>query len=255
MRRICVIAVIGVAAGALSLVGLWTGPGAAQETAAAVSLPIHDPDDIAALCGGDPELGAPLFAASCAACHTLEEGGADGDGPNLYALYGGPPAQSEGFAYSEALREAAATGMIWERDTIRAYLKDPTGFLPGTTKVFQPEMVDEDYRTNLMTYVRVTTTPPPPAPEDVMVPEAVLAMAGDVPYGEFLASECATCHVNGQVSATGVPQIDHLAREEMIRALFQYRIGARDNQTMATVARSLGDEEIVSLAAYFEGLK
>ena len=146
---------------------------------------------------------------------------------------------------------AGAGGLVWDRDTLRPFLADPQSVVPGTTKPPMDGMDNEIYRTDLMTYVRLTTTPPPPAPEDVVIPDELLAMTGDAPYGEYLSSECASCHVSGQASATGVPRIDNLPREAMMLALLQYRIGARDNQTMGAVARSLGDEEIAALAAYF----
>lgn len=217
-------------------------------------LPVTDPDDILAVCGGDPSAGIANFEISCAGCHTLADGAAHLDGPNLYALYGRTAGAAEGFSYSDAMVAAGQGGVVWQRETLRAFLADPIGYVPGTTHPPMPEMVDETYRTDLMTHVRLTTTPPPPAAEDVVVPAEVLSMAGDIPYGEYLASECASCHVSGAASSTGVPQIDNISREDMILALFQYRIGARPNQTMGSVAARLGDEEIVSLAAYFESL-
>ncbi len=225
-----------------------------QATVPDLDLPINDPDDIVALCGGDPSAGEPNFAETCAACHTLGEGEAHGVGPNLYALYGRTAGGAEGYPYSAAMVTAGEDGLVWGRETLRPFLADPQSIVPGTTKRPMPGMDNEAYRTDLMTYVRLTTTPPPPAPEDVLIPDELLAMTGDIPYGEYLASECASCHVSGQASTTGVPQIDNLTREAMMLALLQYRIGARDNQTMGAVARGLGDEEIAALAAYFSQL-
>lgn len=229
------------------------GPAVAQEVADG-GLPITDPDDILAVCGGDPGAGAANFQISCAGCHTLNAGEPHLEGPNLFALYGRVAGIAEGYDYSAAMVEAGRNGVIWQRETLQEFLPDPAGYVPGTSHPPMPEMVDVTYRTDLMTHVRLTTTPPPPAPEDVVVPAEVLAMEGDVPYGEYLSGECASCHVAGQVSAAGVPQIDGLTREEMILALFQYRVGARPNQTMGSVAARLGDEEIVSLADYFASL-
>ncbi|MEO1640478.1 MAG: c-type cytochrome [Pseudomonadota bacterium] len=224
---------------------------AQTQTTALDDLPINDPDDILAVCGGDPNAGEPNFQASCAACHTLAEGEEHRGGPNLYALYGRTAGSATGFDYSVAMTTAGENGLVWGRDTLRAFLQDPSSVVPGTSKAAMPGMEDELYRTDLMTYVRLTTTPPPPALEDVTIPPELLAMQGDVPYGEFLASECASCHVSGAASATGVPRIDNLAREDMMLALLQYRTGARANQTMGSVAARLGDEEIAALAAYF----
>ncbi|MEJ6397119.1 c-type cytochrome [Yoonia sp. 208BN28-4] len=214
-------------------------------------LPISNPDDILAVCGGDPSAGITNFEQTCAACHTLADGEAHRAGPNLYGLYGRTAGSAEGFDYSQAMIAAGEAGLVWGRDTLQPFLANPQDVVAGTPHPFMLDMVDEIYRTDLMTHVRLTTTPPPPAPEDVTVPEVVLAMAGDVPYGEYLAAECASCHVTGGASAGGVPQIDTLTRETMMLRLYQYKVGALSNRTMGSVAASLGDEEIAALAAYF----
>lgn len=242
-----------VGAGVAGLMLVLGGDSAAQtDILPTLDLPISHPDDILAVCGGDPTAGEPHFEVSCAGCHTLTEGGEHRAGPNLYALYGRTAGTAPGFAYSEAMTLAGEGGLVWGRDTLRDFLQDPASVVPGTAKAPMPGMDDEIYRTDLMTYVRLTTTPPPPALEDVTIPPELLAMEGDVPYGEFLASECASCHVAGAVSTAGVPQIDTLSREAMMLALLQYRTGARANQTMGSVAARLGDEEIAALAAYFQ---
>ena len=242
--------VAGIGAGALALF-LGTGGVAQTDLRALDDLPISHPDDILAVCGGDPNAGEPLYEASCAGCHTLTEGAEHRAGPNLYALYGRAAGTAEGFDYSEAMVAAGDAGLIWGRDTLREFLQDPASVVPGTNKAPMPNMDDELYRTDLMTYVRLTTTPPPPAPDDVAIPPELLAMEGDIPYGEYLASECASCHVEGAVSTSGVPRIDNLGREDILLALLQYRVGARSNQTMISVAARLNDEEIAALAAYF----
>lgn len=236
--------------GAVAL-GLFVSQAAAQNVVQDPTLQISDPDDIVAVCGGDPDAGMPLFEASCAACHTLLEGEPHLEGPNLYALYGRTAGTAEGFDYSDAMIAAGETGLVWGRETLQPYFQDVQAIVPGTSHPQMPEMVDTTYRTDLMTYVRLTTTPPPPALEDVTVPPEVLALDGDIAYGEYLSAECAACHVPDGQSAGGVPQINGLSREDLMLALYQYRTGARDNSTMMSVAASLGDEEIASLAAYF----
>ena len=188
----------------------WAAQG--QETALDTGLPINDPDDILALCGGDPSAGIPNFEASCAACHTLNAGEPHLKGPNLYALYGRTAGTAEGFDYSDAMVAAGQGGLVWGRETLQPFFVDVEAIVPGTTHPQMPEMVDVTYRTDLMTHVRLTTTPPPPALDEVVVPAEVLAMEGDVAYGEYLASECASCHVAGGTSTADIPQIDGLDR-------------------------------------------
>jgi cytochrome c len=76
-------------------------------------------------------------------------------------------------------------------------------------------------------------------------------LAADAGYGEYLASECVTCH--GAHANASIPALQALAYEELIAALKAYREGTRTNPVMQSVARSLGDAEIEALAAYFSG--
>jgi cytochrome c len=76
-------------------------------------------------------------------------------------------------------------------------------------------------------------------------------LAADVVYGEYLASECVTCH--GANADASIPALHALRYEELIAALEAYRDGTRTNAVMQSVARSLGDAEIEALAAYFSG--
>jgi cytochrome c len=76
-------------------------------------------------------------------------------------------------------------------------------------------------------------------------------LAADAAYGEYLASECVTCH--GAPANASIPALQALPYDELIAALKAYREGTRTNAVMQSVARSLGDAEIEALAAYFSG--
>jgi cytochrome c len=78
--------------------------------------------------------------------------------------------------------------------------------------------------------------------------------ADTLAYGEYLASQCTSCH---QMSGAyeGIPPIVGLEAEALIEALLAFRSGARENPVMQTIARGLINEEIVALAAYFESLQ
>jgi cytochrome c len=77
------------------------------------------------------------------------------------------------------------------------------------------------------------------------------ALAADAAYGEYLASECVTCH--GANANASIPALQALRYEELVSALKAYRDGTRTNPVMQSVARSLGDAEIAALASYFSG--
>ena len=44
---------------------------------------------------------------------------------------------ADGFKYSNALKEANAGGMIWDEETLTAFLTDPKGYLKGTKMSFR----------------------------------------------------------------------------------------------------------------------
>ena len=69
----------------------------------------------------------------CAACHKLEEG-KNAVGPSLHGVFGKPAAMAPKFKYSKGMREAAEKGLVWTRENLMEYLKDPRKFLRKFTK-------------------------------------------------------------------------------------------------------------------------
>lgn len=79
----------------------------------------------------DPPPGQRVFNAQCRACHTLEQGGRNGVGPNLHGVAGRRAASVEGFRYSAAMREKGEGGLAWDAASLRAYLQNPRAVVPG----------------------------------------------------------------------------------------------------------------------------
>ncbi len=100
------------------------------------------------------ERGAKLFK-RCKACHTLEDGGRNKVGPNLWDIWGNKAASREGFAYSKAL---IAADITWNDETFDAYIKKPNAFVPGTRMSFVGIKKDQD-RADLLLYLKAETTP------------------------------------------------------------------------------------------------
>ncbi|SEI70732.1 cytochrome c [Sphingobium sp. AP50] len=85
------------------------------------------------LASADVAAGEKVFA-KCAACHTVNQGGANGIGPNLYATVGEAIGQGKGgFAFSEALK---SKGGEWSFEQLDHWLKSPREFAPGTKMTF-----------------------------------------------------------------------------------------------------------------------
>ncbi|MFK4793360.1 c-type cytochrome [Sphingobium sp. ZW T5_29] len=85
------------------------------------------------LASADVAAGEKVFA-KCAACHTVNQGGANGIGPNLFGTVGEPIGQGKGgFAFSDALK---SKGGNWTFDSLDHWLKSPREFAPGTKMTF-----------------------------------------------------------------------------------------------------------------------
>jgi cytochrome c len=76
----------------------------------------------------------------------------------------------------------------------------------------------------------------------------------DPAFGEYLSSECVTCHrLAGDFK--GIPPIIGWPDESFIEIMNEYRTKKRPNQVMQTIAGKLSDEEVAALAAFFGALK
>jgi len=85
------------------------------------------------LASADVAAGEKVFA-KCAACHTVNQGGANGIGPNLYATVGEPIGQGKaGFAFSDALK---SKGGNWTFESLDHWLTSPREFAAGTKMTF-----------------------------------------------------------------------------------------------------------------------
>src|SRR3989442_14288080 len=76
------------------------------------------------------------------------------------------------------------------------------------------------------------------------------AAAGDRALGEYLSSECVTCH---QLSGRhqGIPPIVGWPEKSFVEIMDEYRSKRRANPVMQTIAGKFTVEEIAALAAYF----
>lgn len=88
-----------------------------------------------------------------------------------------------------------------------------------------------------------------------VVPRAGAQSAPDkLAYGKHLSQECTTCHRRDGADK-GIPSIIGLDPDFFVTTMKFYQTGARDNQTMNSVAQALNEEQLQALAAYFSTLK
>ncbi len=101
---------------------------------------------------GDPEKGKRVFV-RCGGCHTVNEGGPNRLGPNLYGIVGSPfGIRGDGYAYSDNLLELKAEGRVWDVATLDAYLKKPKDLIPRGKMAFIGLPKDTD-RANVIAYL------------------------------------------------------------------------------------------------------
>ena len=85
------------------------------------------------------------------------------------------------------------------------------------------------------------------------VSDEILAIVGDIDYGEYLSSECMTCH-HAQGLDDGIPSITNWPVESFVWALHSYKNGARKHPIMEMISQRLSNEEIASLAIFYESI-
>ena len=120
------------------------------ETQAAVSQSdmVAEPDIDALLATADAKRGQMLYL-QCRACHSLNEGGANKVGPNLYGMFGKKAGQVPGFVYSDVMSNS---DVVWSAETTDAWIARPSEFMPGNQMVFVGVRDSQD-RANLIAYL------------------------------------------------------------------------------------------------------
>ena len=146
----------------------------------------------ALLAAADISRGERTFKGQCTTCHTVEEGGANGTGPNLYGVVGAAKHQHAGFNYSAALTEI---GGSWTYEDLNHWLENPSSYARGTSMSFAGLRKDPD-RINVIAYL---TSFSPDAPA---FPDPLPAASED--EGAEAAEDGAEAPAEGEEAATPV---------------------------------------------------
>ena len=203
----------------------------------------------------DPEAGKAVFS-QCKGCHQVGEGARHRIGPHLNGIFGRRAASHAGFNYSDSLERLGNSGLEWHADTLDAYVENPRALATGTRMSFRG-LDDPQDRADLLAYLRQFSASPADIPEadptapatDHDLDPAILALKGDPEYGEYLASECTTCH-QADGGNQGIPSIVLWPEEDFVVAMHAYKNKKRAHPVMQMIAGRLGEEEIAALAAY-----
>ncbi|HET9639648.1 MAG TPA: cytochrome c family protein [Allosphingosinicella sp.] len=125
------------------------------------------------LAAADAGKGEQTFK-KCTTCHTINNGGANGQGPNLWGVLGSPIGKhAAGFPYSPAL---AGKGGNWDWESMSQWIKEPRAFAPGTKMTFAG-LGNAQERANLLAYINSQSGSPLPLPTPQAAPEANPAKA------------------------------------------------------------------------------
>ena len=162
---------------------------AAGEAGGAAAVPIAT-----LLATADIAKGEAVFK-KCAACHTINQGGANGIGPNLWAAMGKPHGHVPGFAYSDALKSVPGN---WDWEGMDKWLANPKKYAPGTKMTFAG-LGNPEERANLILYLNAQGSnlplPTPPAAEapaaDAAAADTATGEAGAAPATDASAAAAA----------------------------------------------------------------
>jgi cytochrome c len=203
---------------------------------------------------GDTENGKDAFQ-MCSFCHMLGEDAKSFVGPSLNNIVGASAASNIDYEYSEGFQAAKSEGLIWNEESLQNFLENPNKFVPGNQMNFAG-IKDKQTRKDIIAFLKTYSSEKNGQNMTMghKLSDAVLSIEGDLEYGEYLSSECTTCHQsNGKDD--GIPNITGWEIKNFVAAMHAYKEKHRENPVMQMIAGRLNDEEIASLAEYFKHLK
>jgi cytochrome c len=101
---------------------------------------------------GNVDAGEDVFK-KCRACHDIGADAKNKVGPILTGIVGRKVGQVEGYAYSDANKEAGAKGGVWTEDELFKYLENPAAYMPKNKMAFAG-LKDEQDRKDVIAYLK-----------------------------------------------------------------------------------------------------
>jgi len=105
-----------------------------------------------ALAEGDAAKGKKIFN-KCKACHAVGDAAKNKIGPVLTGIVDSQAGQNPDFKYSAGLIEAAEAGLIWNAESLTAFLTNPKDFMDGTKMSFAGLRKESDIE-NIIAYLQ-----------------------------------------------------------------------------------------------------
>tara|TARA_B100000029_G_scaffold499823_1_gene570722 strand:- start:1255 stop:1791 length:537 start_codon:yes stop_codon:yes gene_type:complete len=119
----------------------------------------EDNNTLVLLESAEPVRGEKLFK-KCKSCHSVQKGGKNGIGPNLWDIVGRKKAGVSAYQYSDVLKNM---GGDWSFPDLDLFLADPKAFAKGTKMSFRGIRKTDD-RAALIIYLRTLSDAPKPLP-------------------------------------------------------------------------------------------
>ncbi|MEZ8098735.1 MAG: cytochrome C, partial [Amylibacter sp.] len=181
-------------------------------------------------------------------------------GPQLNNIFGRSAGVLPGVKYSKNMIQAGEEGLVWNNETLNSFIENPKGLIAKTRMSFLG-LKKEDVRKNLLLYLSEFSKDGTKIKEfekftkdkNHNLDPSILSIVGDPEYGEYLASECMTCHQSSGED-NGIPGINAWPTEDFVIAMHAYKKKQRPHPVMQMMAGRLNNEEIAALAAYFKDL-
>jgi cytochrome c len=98
----------------------------------------------------DVAKGEVAFVRQCAICHTIDKGGENRLGPNLFGIVGKRAGTVPGFKYTNAFRNTAT--FEWSEGLLGPWIALPAVMVPGTAMGVFPGVSDRD-KDDIVAYV------------------------------------------------------------------------------------------------------
>lgn len=110
---------------------------------------------------GDAGKGEKVFR-KCKACHAVGEGAKNKVGPHLNDVVGRTAGSLDDFKYSKAMVAAGEEGIVWDEETLSAYLEKPRDYIKGNRMGFAG-LRKEDDRADVIAYLKTFSEGAKPA--------------------------------------------------------------------------------------------
>ncbi|MEO3430471.1 c-type cytochrome [Pelagibius sp. CAU 1746] len=195
---------------------------------------------------GDAAKGEKVFK-KCKACHAVGEGAKNKVGPHLNDVVGRSAGTVEGFKYSAAMVAAGEGGVVWDEDSLSAYLEKPRDYIKGNRMSFAG-LRKEDERADVIAYLETFSEGSKPA---------AAAEPADAPSQQAAA---ASAPAGASMPAADTPQpthgVFHLGREATAAEIAAWDIDIRPDGTGLPAGRGSvaeGEEVFAEVCAVCHG--